>query len=66
MQIRILTLSWEYPPYKIGGIAEHAYEPDFIARMNEEMEKIGATIIESHDASIDIIDAPKRSFIKLG
>ncbi|MEA2074895.1 MAG: glycosyltransferase family 4 protein [Euryarchaeota archaeon] len=26
MQIRILTLSWEYPPYKIGGIAEHVYE----------------------------------------
>jgi len=21
-----LTLSWEYPPYKIGGIAEHVYE----------------------------------------
>lgn len=96
MQIRILTLSWEYPPYKIGGIAEHIYElskalmkkgnevhvvtlgsfpyeqsegvhvhrvavdahePDFIARMNEEMEKIGTSIIESHDASIDIIHA---------
>ncbi|RLG31911.1 hypothetical protein DRN97_08640 [Methanosarcinales archaeon] len=26
VQIRILTLSWEYPPYKIGGIAEHVYE----------------------------------------
>lgn len=26
MHIRILTLSWEYPPYKIGGIAEHVYE----------------------------------------
>ncbi len=26
MQNRILTLSWEYPPYKIGGIAEHVYE----------------------------------------
>ncbi|MFZ2071176.1 MAG: glycosyltransferase family 4 protein [Halobacteriota archaeon] len=25
-RIRILTLSWEYPPHKIGGIAEHVYE----------------------------------------
>lgn len=94
MQNRILMLSWEYPPYKIGGIAEHVYElskalrrkgqevhvvtlgtfpyeenegvhvhrvavdaskPDFIVRMNEEMKKIGATIIES--ANIDIIHA---------
>ncbi len=96
MQNRILTLSWEYPPYKIGGIAEHVYElskalrrkgqevhvvtlgsfpykenegvyvhrvavdaskPDFIVRMNDEMKKIGAMIIESHDASIEIIHA---------
>ena len=96
MRIRILTLSWEYPPYKIGGIAEHVYElskaltrkgqevhvvtlgafsyeedegvhlhriaidtskPDFIARMNEEMKKIGASIIESTDTGIDIIHA---------
>ena len=98
VQIRILTLSWEYPPYKIGGIAEHVYElskaltrkgqevhvvtlgafsypyeedegvhlhriaidtskPDFIARMNEEMKKIGASIIESTDTAIDIIHA---------
>ena len=98
VQIRILTLSWEYPPYKIGGIAEHVYElskaltrkgqevhvvtlgafsypyeedegvhlhriaidtskPDFIARMNEEMKKIGASIIESTDTVIDIIHA---------
>lgn len=94
MQIWILTLSWEYPPYKIGGIAEHVYElskaltrrgqevhvvtlgdfpyeedegvrlhriavdasrPDFITRMNEEMKKIGASIIES--TNIDIIHA---------
>jgi glycosyltransferase involved in cell wall biosynthesis len=94
VQIWILTLSWEYPPYKIGGIAEHVYElskaltrrgqevhvvtlgdfpyeedegvrlhriavdasrPDFITRMNEEMKKIGASIIES--TNIDIIHA---------
>nr|QNO52805.1 D-inositol-3-phosphate glycosyltransferase [Methanosarcinales archaeon ANME-1 ERB6] len=96
MQIWILTLSWEYPPYKIGGIAEHVYElskaltrkgqevhvvtlgtfpyeenegvhlhriaidaskPDFITRMNEEMKKIGASIIESTGTIIDIIHA---------
>jgi glycosyltransferase involved in cell wall biosynthesis len=89
-----LTLSWEYPPYKIGGIAEHVYElskalarkgqevhvvtlgsfpyeenegvhihrvavdasqPDFIVRMNEEMKKIGVSIIGS--TKIDIIHA---------
>jgi glycosyltransferase involved in cell wall biosynthesis len=26
VHLRILILSWEYPPYKIGGIAEHVYE----------------------------------------
>jgi len=26
MRNRILMLSWEYPPYKIGGLAEHVYE----------------------------------------
>ncbi len=100
MRIRILTLSWEYPPHKIGGIAEHVYElskaltgrglevhvvtlglgrfsyeedegvrlhrivvdaskPDFITSMNEEMKKIGASIIESNDTNnkIDIIHA---------
>ncbi len=96
MQIRILTLSWEYPPYKIGGIAEHIYglskaltrggqevhvatlgafsyeenegvhlhriavdasKPDFITRMNGEMKKIGASIIESNEnkSAVDII-----------
>ncbi|MHC1585585.1 MAG: glycosyltransferase family 4 protein [Candidatus Syntropharchaeia archaeon] len=92
--MKILMLSWEYPPYKVGGIAEHVYElsrvlskrgdevhvvtlgyppfderegvllyripidpskPEFIARMNEEMEKIGSYIIESVD--IDIVHA---------
>jgi glycosyltransferase involved in cell wall biosynthesis len=89
-----MMLSWEYPPNKIGGIAEHVYglskvltrkeqevhvvtlgdhsyeenegvclhriaidgsTPDFITRMNEEMEKIGASIIES--TGIDIVHA---------
>ncbi len=96
MRIRILMLSWEYPPHRIGGIAEHVYElskaltgkgqevhvvtlgtfpyeedegvhlhriaidaskSDFITRMNEEMKKIGASIIESRDTKIDIIHA---------
>lgn len=96
MQLRILTLSWEYPPYKIGGIAEHVYElskaltrrgqevhvvslgnfpyeenegvhvhrvavdaskPDFIVRMNKAMKKVGASIMENNDSSIDIIHA---------
>jgi glycosyltransferase involved in cell wall biosynthesis len=94
IRVRILTLSWEYPPYKLGGIAEHVYElskgltrkgqevhvvtlgsfpyeekegvyihkiaieasePNFIARMNEEMEKIGDSIIDPFN--IDIIHA---------
>lgn len=93
---RILTLSWEYPPHKVGGLAEHVYElskalrrkgqdvhvvtlgtfpyeeiggvclhriaidtsrPDFISRMNEEMKRIGAAIIEAPDTGIDIIHA---------
>ncbi|MBE0517274.1 MAG: glycosyltransferase family 4 protein [Methanophagales archaeon] len=91
---RILTLSWEYPPHKVGGLAEHVYElskaltrkgqevhvvtlgtfpyegiggvclhgiaidtsrPDFISRMNEEMKKLGASIIEAPDTDRDII-----------
>jgi len=96
LRIRILALSWEYPPHRIGGIAEHVYElskaltrkgqevhvvtlgifpyeenegvhlhriavdaskPDFINCMNEEMEKIGASIIEFSGTHVDIIHA---------
>lgn len=96
MQTRILTLSWEYPPHKVGGLAEHVYElskglirkglevhvitlgafpyeenagvclhrialdtwsPDFISRMNEEMRRIGAAIIEAPETEPDLIHA---------
>ncbi|RZN41352.1 MAG: glycosyltransferase family 1 protein [Methanophagales archaeon ANME-1-THS] len=96
MQTRILTLSWEYPPHKVGGLAEHVYElskglirkgldvhvvtlgafpyeenagvclhrialntwgPDFINRMNEEMKRIGASIIETPNREPDILHA---------
>ena len=96
VRTRILTLSWEYPPRKVGGLAEHVYElskgltkkglevhvvtlgafpyeenagvclhrialdtwgPDFINRMNEEMKRIGAAIIEAPETEIDIIHA---------
>jgi glycogen(starch) synthase len=89
-------LSWEYPPYKIRGLAEHVYElskalawkgadvhvgtlgavpyekskgvhvhriavdacrPDFITFMNNEMKRIGASIIESAGAAPTIIHA---------
>jgi glycosyltransferase involved in cell wall biosynthesis len=96
MRNRIVMLSWEYPPYKIRGLAEHVYElskalawkgadvhvvtlgavpyekskgvhvhriavdacrPDFITFMNNEMKRIGASIIESAGAAPTIIHA---------
>jgi len=41
----------------VNRVAVDASKPDFIVRMNEGMKKIGATIMESNDASIDIIHA---------
>ncbi len=96
MPVKILMLSWEYPPHKIGGIAEHVdalsralargghevhvvtpgmhggyeqqpdgvhlhlievdpYMRDYIARMNEGMKEVGASIVYGY--GIDVIHA---------
>lgn len=69
MQIRILTLSWEYPPYKIGGIAEHVYElSKALARKGQEVHVVTlGTFPYEENEGVHLhriaVDASKPNFI---
>jgi len=69
VQIRILTLSWEYPPYKIGGIAEHVYElSKALTRKGQEVHVVTlGTFPYEENEGVHLhriaIDASKPDFI---
>jgi glycogen(starch) synthase len=53
-KLKVLMLTWEYPPRIIGGIAPHVYD------LSKELSKLG---VETTIVTCDFPDAPSREHV---